>query len=197
MSFFGKLFGKPKSSEPVFAVAQINDRVMPLERGDMYEDPLHELLQQRGLGEVTGGGTQLTDEKEIEFCAVDLDLKNSAQATLDFVIAALEQLGAPRGSKLIVGEGREIPFGKLEGLAVYINGTDLPDHVYEQCDINVVHEEFSRLLGSAGTIHSHLRGPRETVLNMYGRSFAEMQHLLSGFMATYPLCQNARVVRIA
>ena len=193
---FGNLF-KRKPKGPVYVTARINDRVMPIDRGDLYEDPLHEFLEQRKLGSVAGGGTQLNDAKEIEYCDVELELNATDAQTLATVKSALEHLGVPRGSKLLLPDGQEMPIGKIEGMAVYINGTDLPEHVYQECDINVVHEEFQRLLGDRGTIHSHFRGPTETVLNMYGNSFAEMQQLLSGFMASYPLCERARVVRIA
>jgi hypothetical protein len=55
------------------------------------------------------------------------------------VRALLERLGAPKGSQLVVdGGGREIPFGATEGLAAYLNGTDLPDTVYRTSDVNVV-----------------------------------------------------------
>lgn len=193
---FGNLF-KRKPKGPIYVTARINDRVMPIDRGDLYEDPLHEFLEQRKLGSVAGGGTQLNDAKEIEYCDVELELNATDAQTLATVKSALEHLGVPRGSKLLLPDGQEMPIGKIEGIAVYINGTDLPEHVYQECDINVVHEEFQRLLGDRGTIHSHFRGPTETVLNMYGNSFAEMQQLLSGFMASYPLCERARVVRIA
>jgi hypothetical protein len=68
---------------------------------------------------------------------------------------ALEGLGAPKGSRLIWNDGaNELAFGSCEGLAVYLNGTDLPDAVYEECDLNVVYEEFGRLAGSEGRVVS-------------------------------------------
>ena len=42
-------------------------RVMPVEPGSKYEDPLDEALKHAGLGEVTGGGTSLTKEKTIDW----------------------------------------------------------------------------------------------------------------------------------
>ena len=35
---------------------QIQDSVGPLDRGDKYEDELQELLRERALGEIIGGG---------------------------------------------------------------------------------------------------------------------------------------------
>ena len=72
-------------------------------------------------------------------------------------------MGAPKGSRLIWNDGaNELEFGTLEGLAVYLNGTDLPDAVYEQSDARFVYEEFGRLVGSEGRVVSHWQGPRET-----------------------------------
>ena len=43
--------------EAIFAYAQLNARVQPLDRGDRYEDPLQDALATNGWAEVTGGGT--------------------------------------------------------------------------------------------------------------------------------------------
>lgn len=43
----------------LFVVVRIPESLTPLERGAKYEDPLHEALQARGLGEVSGGGTSI------------------------------------------------------------------------------------------------------------------------------------------
>ena len=193
-----KTTSKAKKKEPasVLAVARMNDRAQPIERGDLYEDPLQEMLETTGIGEVTGGGTQVDEKGEIEFCDIEIYLQDTAPATINALIGMLEKLGCPKGSKLLV-EGREVPFGQLEGLAVYFNGTELPDKVYQECDINHVFAEFERLLGKQGKIHSTWGGPTETAFYLFGKSCAEMRKRLSAFMASYPLCQKARLVQIA
>jgi hypothetical protein len=188
---------KPKKQFPALIVARLNDRAQPIERGDLYEDPLQELMKAAGIGEVTGGGTQLGAAGEIAFCDVEMRSQDTEQATVTAVIVMLENLGAPKGSKLLI-EGREdTPFGKLEGLAVYLNGTDLPDHVYQECDSGHVYDEINRLLGDVGKIHSTWQGPTETAFYLFGTSYEEMSRRLSGFIGSYPLCQKARLVQIA
>jgi hypothetical protein len=185
--------------DPVLAYAQLNARIMPIDRGDRYEDPLSEALEKNGLGAVTGGGTMQTKDGEIDYCGIDIDLFDIANGA-KFVCDFLTKLGAPKGSKLQYehnGESVEIPFGAAEGLAVYLNGTDLPDEVYQQCDVNEVYEEINRRLGDRGSIQGHWQGPTETALYLYGHSADEMQKLISGYLAEYPLCQGARAVRIA
>lgn len=179
-------------------IARLNERAQPLDRGARYEDVLDQFLKERALGEVTGGGSQLAPSGEIEYCDIEISLSDASDDGLTLIVQALELLGAPKGSKLIRGNDKqEQSFGRNEGIAIYLNGTDLPNHVYAECDSNFVYEEFNRLLGQLGSVHSHWQGPRETALYVYGESASAMQAALNTFLATYPLCERARVVRIA
>jgi hypothetical protein len=184
---------------PISAYAQLNARIMPLDRGERYEDPLAEALTDNRLGAVTGGGTMQSKEGEIEYCGIDIDLFD-AQKGVPFICEFLAQRGAPRGSHLQYeseGQRVEVPFGVAEGVGIYLNGTNLPDEVYRHCDVNEVYNEINRLLGTRGTIQGHWQGPTETALYLYGHSVEEMRDLISGYMAEHPLCQRARVVTIA
>lgn len=134
---------------------------------------------------------------EIEFCEIEILASDKSARTIKKIISTLEKLGAPKGSKLIIEGEKDIPFGKSAGMAVYLNGTDLPDKVYAECDSNYVFSEFNRLLGKEGKIHSHWQGPTETALYIYGKSFSTMKAKLAKFTAKYPLCAKARVVKIA
>ena len=179
-------------------IARLNDRAQPLDRGELYEDPLDAVLRQHGWGQVSGGGSQLAPTGEIAHCDIEIALTTVAPTIVDSIIAALEKLGAPKGSILQGAEqGSDRPFGTTEGLAVYLNGTDLPASTYRDCDANVVYAEFNRLLQGQGKIHSHWQGPRETALYMYGTSFEQMRAALSDFLTSYPLCERARIVQIA
>ena len=180
-------------------VARLNARVQPIDRGEHFEDPLADTLKAEGLGEVTGGGTQLCgDPGGIAFCDVEILLTEANEAALQRVVARLEELGAPKGSKLIVeATAREIPFGRQEGLALFLNGTDLPDAVYETCALDHVVEELDRLMGPKGKFRGHWQGSRDTGLYCYGPSFTDMQSAIAPLLASYPLCQGARVEQIA
>ena len=112
----------------------------------------------------------------------------------------LTKAGAPKGSVLEYTEKdgeHEVPFGRLEGLAIYLNGTELPAKVYEECDSNVVCDRIEGLLGNKGSRWSHWQGPTETALYYYGNSFDEMRRLIARFVAEYPLCAKSRIVQIA
>jgi hypothetical protein len=194
---FKHIFRK-NSAPPGHVTVTLNARIQPLHRGEIYEDPLSEWLREHDLGEVNGGGTMQAVSGEIEYCDIEVELKALSEENLTRMVTILEQLGAPKGSRLTVeSSGRQIPIGIHEGMAVYLNGTDLPDQVYAECDSNVVYGEFDRLLEQAGRVHSYWQGPTETAFYMYGASFEQMKTRLHDFMASYPLCQRARIEQIA
>jgi hypothetical protein len=148
----------------------LNARLRPLDRGDRYEDPLQEVLDAQAPGsQVTGGGTLLTADREPALSDIDLDVEGDPAAVRDLVVATLEAAGAPRGSRAQLGEGEPITFGVTEGLAVYLNGTDLPDEVYANSDINELIAALLERLGPDGDMQSYWEGPRETALYLYGR----------------------------
>ena len=180
-----------------YLVAQLNARLQPMHRGELFEDPLDDALQELGLGSVTGGGTQLSESGEVAHCDIEIDVTAFDERSIQAIINLLEGLGAPRGSKLRAGE-QELPFGNTEGMAIYLNGTDLPDEVYKECDSNVVYSELERLVADCGgEIYSYWQGPAETALYLYGDSFKAMHDSVADFLATYPLCQKCRVEQIA
>jgi len=206
MSIFSNLFGAGRSTSPspsptnrIVVTAQLNHKLMPLDRGARYEDPLNDELAKHGYGETDGGGTMMQKSKEIEYIDVEMFL-TQPDKSIPFVIERLESYGAPKGSKLIVREGEkksEIPFGKAEGIGVYLDGVNLPAEVYKNCDVNLVIEELSKRLAGHGSFQSHWQGPTETALYLYGDDAELMKKLIADYMATYPLCKGARIVTIA
>lgn len=185
------------TAEPVFVYAQLNAKIMPLDRGDRFEDPLNDALMERG--EVTGGGTMQTEAGEIEYCGIDIDLYDVEQG-IPFVTEVLTRCGAPKGSKLqyrVGDEQIEVPFGNIEGLGVYLNGTDLPDEVYRDCDMNLVYQQIDELLGEKGSIQGYWQGPTETALYLYGPDFGLMLGAIKNYIEKTAICQKARLVRIA
>jgi hypothetical protein len=192
---FSRLFGRESKPSGTLVMVRLNERAQPIDRGERYEDPLQELLVKNGWGDVTGGGSQLTELGEIEYCELELVLSQVTPEILRAIADKLESLGAPVGSRIF--SEPELPFGSTEGLAVYLNGTDLPDETYRDCDSNFVIEEFNRLLSGVGSVHSHWQGPTETALYLYGRTAGEMRTALQPFLDSYALCERARVVQIA
>lgn len=178
----------------IYVDVQINDKIQPIDRGDVYEDPLDEWLQDNNYGEVMGGGTFLDESGEIGGCELEITL--SDQKFIPELIKKLESYGAPKGS-IIKFNDENIEFGKLEGLGLYINGTELPSEVYANCDINFVLSEIERLTKITPAVNRFWEGSAETALYFYGPSFEKMKKEISHLIETYPLCQKSRVIQIA
>ena len=198
---FGMKWGRKNEPQAgsQYLIARLNARVQPIDRGEYYEDPLHETLEKADLGEVTGGGTQLADEPAgIEFCDLEIRVKEVSSNVVDTIVQRLEDLGAPKGSRLMVEGGEQtFPFGVNEGLGLFVNGTDLAEEVYANSDINHVIEECDRLIGADGDYRGHWEGSQETALYFYGNSYEQMKAAIQPFVASYPLCQKARIEQIA
>jgi len=90
--------------ETHFVYIKIPEELGPMDRGERYEDPIQESLDSRGLGEVSGGGSQLGDEKSdgtrsIEFCGLDVELLDLERGRA-LLRTRLIELGAPQGTEL-------------------------------------------------------------------------------------------------
>jgi hypothetical protein len=79
--------------------------ILPLERGELFEDPLTAVLEAKQLGTVSGGGTQLSDVqadgwRQIVWCALDVELTLPPEEGLRVLREELVRLNAPRGTVL-------------------------------------------------------------------------------------------------
>ena len=66
------------AQEPELIFVRLPEPLPPTERGDRYEDPLDEKLKLAGIGEVSGGGSSLSElgpdgSRTIEWCGIDVD----------------------------------------------------------------------------------------------------------------------------
>jgi hypothetical protein len=188
----------------------IYEPVQPLDRGDRYEDPVYDALEEAGLGEEgDGGGTLCSEHGEIE--QVDFDIVITSLEAIPLVTRVLEKAGAPKGSELRYairgdgdgdgdggGDGDEhvVTFGACEGLAIYLDGITLPPHVYRTCDAKELHDRLREALGDdpGGECRGSWVGPRETALYFYGRDAEQMFARVESVLRAYPLSSNARVV---
>lgn len=174
---------------------KLNAKFQPFNRHDL-EDLLDEFLSEENLGETIGGGTAQGDNGEVAYCDIEIEL-NDTQDAVQKLLQKLEEIGVPKGSKLY-NENFSQEVGNLEGLAIYTNGTDLPDEVYQNCDINVVYDTISEILDDNLVLTSYFEGDKETGLYFYiNGSFAEASERIKDFVATYPLCEKCRIVQIA
>jgi hypothetical protein len=91
-------------AEPLLVYVKIPGHIEPFERGQRFEDPIQEALERGQIGEITGGGSQLSPPDEmgrrhIEFCGIDVDLYKVPEG-LALLKSELRRLNAPRGTVL-------------------------------------------------------------------------------------------------
>lgn len=199
MGNFWNSFRRAESApEGIFVVAQLNARVQPINRNEFYEAPMDDILQEAGLGEVTGGGTMLlADHAGIQYCDLEMRVPDGSPQTLAFLKDGLERIGAPKGSFLKCEGIDDIPLGRMEGMGLFLNGTDLPDEVYADTDVHEVIAACDALMEGIGAFRGHWDGMTETGLFFYGKSYAAMTAAVAEFTDTYALCARCRFEQVA
>ena len=179
---------------PHVVIARVYEHVEPIDRGDRYEDPLQAVLERANIGRVTGGGSQLNEVGGIEYAEVEIELAN-LDGAVGVVVDALEKAGASQGSELIdPTDGRVLrQFGTQQCLAIFLDGTTLPDEVYADLDFEAVVTELAAAAGD-GSHRGFWQGPAETGLFFFGSDAEAMFARVEPVLRRLPIGQNARVV---
>lgn len=183
-----------KKKSMVSVWLHLNARLQPIHREEIFEELFEEILSGYKFGELLGGGTLQRPTGEVKSCAVEMMIRENKLEEFCALVAEMDMI--PNGSKLIIGE-EEIAVGSAEGLALYLNGTDLPAEVYEHCDINYLIEQLDGALEDAKLGFSYWEGSSETALYYYGRSYAEMEERIAPIVEKYPLCAQCKMEQIA
>jgi len=178
---------------PHLVIARVHEHIEPIDRGDRYEDPLQATLEKMGIGRVTGGGSQLNELGEIAYADVEIELANVDEA-VGIVAEALEIAGAPQGSELIQTSDDRVlrEFGKLQCLAIYLDGTSLPDEVYADLDFEAVVTAIGAAAGD-NSYRGLWQGPEETGMFFFGPDAEAMFARVEPVLRPLPIGQNARV----
>jgi hypothetical protein len=111
------------------------------------------------------------------------------------VAEALEAAGAPQGSELIQAADERVlrEFGKHQCLAIFLDGTSLPDEVYAELDFEAVIGEIGEAAGT-DSFHGFSQGDEETGLFFFGPDAEAMFGRVEPVLRRLPIGQNARVV---
>ena len=97
---------------PLFVYVRMPIDLDPMDRHELFADPLHEALEKEGLGAVTGGGTMFVpldddDDEEVQFSGIDVDLYEIERG-IDLLRRELIRLQAPQETAFLYElEGRE------------------------------------------------------------------------------------------
>lgn len=181
------------NNEMVNITLELNARLQPLHRGEIFEDMFEEMFERFGIGEITGAGTFQMATGEVEKCDISMAVfKNK----LNPFISLLKRIDIiPTGSKLIIN-GEETPIGTAQGMAIYLNGTDLDEEVYKNNDINQLIQQLDNALDNIAQRLSHWEGPAETALYYYGKDYIKMKKAILPVLKKHPLGQKSRSIKI-
>jgi hypothetical protein len=140
-------------------------------------------------------------QKDIEFVDIEIELRGGIDFSLTarHIIDKLEQLGAPKGSKLIFFDGnQEICFGKKESIAIYLDQLDESNEDFSQYNIDEVIKELAELIntGTENQRFMELKN-KKTVLYFYKDSFEEMRKSIVEYIETYPLSKYIKIEQVA
>ena len=111
----------------------LNAKLQPMHRIEMFENPLENALSQAEAGELLGGGTLQSASGEIKGCDITHAVNDDQIKQIIDYFRKIRII--PKGSTIIRGE-ETVSIGQAEGLALYLNGTDLPSDLYNANDIN-------------------------------------------------------------
>lgn len=182
-------------TQPLRVTVRIPARLQPAHRDQLIAEPLAELLAHLSPGShLAEKNSIITAEGEpIEtVLELDVDLPDAEK-----VVAAVLDLetGVPRGSTVEIND-KAATFGELDGLAVYLNGTELGDEVYANSDLQAIVDDLQAHLGQTGQLWSYWQGPTETALYYYGPDAGMIRAALEERSAEHPLMERARYVEL-
>jgi hypothetical protein len=133
----------------------------------------------------------------VEYADVAIYLKD-LDAAVQLTRETLEAAGAAERSELQFASetGRSpLVFGRLQSLAIYLDGVTLPDAVYAELDFAAVVTQIERALAEPiPSLHDTWNGNEETALYFFGGNAEEMWTRVEPTLRQIPVCQNARVV---
>jgi len=83
-----------------------------------------------------------------------------------------------------------------QAVLVHLDGTSLPDSVYQECDTATIEDRLIEVIerDGLGEFDGNETGPTETTLFMYGPDAGRLFVGIEQTLRAYPLCQGARVV---
>ena len=171
-------------------VARFYENIEPVDREERYENPLQAALKAANAGVVSGRGSQLTDTGLLAYAEIEMSLAD-LRPGLDLTVNTLEGAGALRGSELRRGDEVVREFGKLECLAVFLDGVNLPQEVYDDLDMA---DLLARLEAVAGSLRGTWAGSEETGLFYSGPDAEELLPKVEAVLRPLPIGQNARLV---
>lgn len=83
---------------------------------------------------------------------------------------------------------------KGQAVLIHLDGVNLDDSVYAECDCATLEDQLAEALGEDGEVDGNEIRDTETVVFLYGSDAEKMFSKIKPVLASYPLCKKARVV---
>ena len=80
-----------------------------------------------------------------------------------------------------------------QAVVITLDGTSLPDEVYEQCDTSTLEDQLTDALADLGECDGTEHGERDTRIFIYGSDAEVMYRAVEPILLNYPLAAKARV----
>ena len=178
-------------------ILRVNDPCGPIIRGELYRKPLDDLLEREGLGEVCGGGTQLSQSGAPVFCELELSVELAAEDGIEKLRGLIDRIGVPKGSLLVVDENQTIPVGNLEGVMLNYRYNEPPDEVYESVDMEEFHKSIGQGIEGAGKAHDEKQGAELYQIYFYGQSGMALNEAIAKFLSGHILEKYINIVLLS
>jgi hypothetical protein len=83
-----------------------------------------------------------------------------------------------------------------EAVVISLDGQGLDDAVYQAYDLSTLEDLLIEQIepDGIGELDGHETGPTQTTIYLYGTDAEELFSRVEPVLASYPLCQNSRVV---
>ncbi len=185
-------------SDPNYLTIRLPLQIGPIERGEFWEDPLADILENKGIGEVTGGGTMLGDEGGIAYIDLEIAVPDMDASRLDQLQDAMIAIGAPKNTQILDDHGNTLrTFGTVSVVGIGLDGTGLPDSAYEGFDADEFSDEIVAALGDGYSYGGSHAGERYTFFYYHGPDSAHIETQLKTIADAKPIGQGAKIEHIA
>ncbi len=113
------------SSESNFIILTITPGVEPAERESKYGNPINTLLQEKTVGEVTGGGTMLgepdKDNKQtFEFSDIEIEMTSHSKDGLKILLNGLRENNFPENTEIMLWDSPQTKFSNITSFNNYL-----------------------------------------------------------------------------
>ena len=91
---------------------------------------------------------------------------------------------------------KKAPAKAAECVLIHLDGLNLSDEVYRDCDLSTLEDQLIEAIESdgAGELDGHETGPKESTIFTYGPDADRLYSAMEPVLLAYPLCQKARIV---